>query len=918
MIRIIGIGSPFGDDATGLLAAQILAKAPPPNCEVIMADRPGVTLVELMEGAEAVILIDAVRSGAAPGTIHELSFDDLGQRGAHLVSSHDLDIATAVQLARQLGRAPDRALAIGLEVAPPDPRRLCEVGASVRRSMDRLVARVRSCAARLDDRVRQRMTVAGTVQGVGMRPFVWRTAKSMGLGGYVRNAPGGVEIEVEGSHLQVKEFRRRLIEERPAAATIESIVFSPVKPLEETEFCAIESERGRVATTIPPDLAICVECTREILDPASRRYRYPFTNCTACGPRFTVVRTLPYDRVATTLAGFPLCEECQREYLDPADHRFRAEPTACPQCGPRAWLETPSARPGLPAGRDSIAQAAAIVRAGGIVAVQGVGGVHLACDANHEMAVSRLRRIKRRPHKPLAVMVDSIDSARTLAIVSDDEAALLGSPLAPIVVLQKKAAAKLATSIAPGNDQVGIMIAYSPIHRLLMNDVGLPLVMTSANRPGEPLARDGVEARAIFGSELDAMLLHDRPIHQRCDDGVWMAGPQGAQPIRRSRGSTPRPITVPVSAKLPILAGGADFKNSFCLLHGHSALMSQYIGSLESVATREHFRDALEKWVAVSGIEPAISVHDLHPNSVVRELVGGLGLQSVAVQHHHAHVAACLAEHGHRGPAIGIAFDGTGYGTDGAIWGGEALFADLLKFERLSHLEYLPLPGGDGAVRHPRRIAAAFLTGLFGSLFQDRVERLVGSGTAKVLATMIDRKINTFPTSSCGRIFDAVAALTEVCGEATYEAQAAIELESLARASSLVNHVYPVSLRDGVVRTGAMLAAIVGDLEHGTSAANVARAFHNTMAEIGVLMAVDARTRTGVSLVALSGGCFQNRLLLAASIDKLERERFTVLVHRAVPTNDGGLALGQAVIAAAQLSSEGAQELSCASEFRAA
>jgi hydrogenase maturation protein HypF len=916
LIRIIGIGSPFGDDATGLLAAQILADAPPPNCEVIVADRPGLRLVELMEGAEAVILIDAVRSEAAPGTIHELSFDDLGQCGAHLVSSHDLDIATAVQLARQLGRAPERALAIGLEVAPLDPGRPCEVGASVRQSMDRLVARVRACAARLDHRVRQRMTVAGTVQGVGMRPFVWRTAKSMGLAGYVRNAPDGVEIEVEGSHLQVEKFRRRLIEERPAAAAIESIVVSPVQPLEEKEFRAVESERGRAATTVPPDLAICADCSREILDRASRRYRYPFTNCTACGPRFTVVRTLPYDRAATTLAGFPLCEECQREYLDPADHRFRAEPIACPRCGPRAWLETTS--PVGPGGRDSIARAAEILRAAGIVAVQGVGGVHLACDANHEMAVSRLRRIKRRPHKPLAVMVDSLDAARTLAIVSDGEAALLVSPLAPIVVLHKNAAAKLAPSVAPGNDHVGIMIAYSPIHRLLMNDVGFPLVMTSANRPGEPLAKDGVETRAIFGSELDAMLLHDRPIHQRCDDGVWLAGPKGAQPIRQSRGSTPRPITVPVSAKLPILAGGGDFKNSFCLLHGHSALMSQYIGSLENVATQEHFRDALEKWVAVSGIEPAISVHDLHPNSVVRQLVGRLGLPSVAVQHHHAHIASCLAEHGQHGPAIGIAFDGTGYGTDGAIWGGEALIADLRKFERLSHLEYLPLPGGDGAVRHPRRIAAAFLTGLFGSLFQDRVERLVGSGTAKVLATMIDRNINTFPTSSCGRIFDAVAALTGVCAEATYEAQAAIELESLARASSLVSHVYPFSLRDGVVRTGAMLAAIVGDLEHGTSAANVARAFHNTVAEIVARMAMDARSRTGVSLVALSGGCFQNRLLLTASIDKLERERFTVLVHRAVPTNDGGLALGQAVIAAAQLSFEGAQDLSCASEFRAA
>ena len=861
--------------------------------------------MELLEDIDSVILIDAVRSGRQPGTIHEFRFDELDRCPTGFVSSHDLGVAAAVQLARKLGRAPASGRVIGIEIASGSTAQFGGLSAGTREAVCRAVERVRSAAVEFDDRGRECLMIAGTVQGVGLRPFVWRLAKSLRLTGFVRNVPSGVEIEIEGGRVHLREFRCRLQAELPCAASIESIEAEPLPLRGDTEFSAMPSERGRAATTIPPDLAACAECVREIFDPADRRYRYPFTNCTACGPRFTVVRALPYDRRNTTLRGFPLCGQCLREYEDPSNRRFRAEPIACSECGPKAWLEVRT--PGwndAGAGGDCVARAAAILRAGGVVAVQGIGGVHLACDATSEAAVARLRVIKRRVDKPLAVMVDSIGAARSFAEVSAEQGDLLTEPQAPIVLLRKGKGARLARAIAPGNDHVGVMIAYSPLHHLLVRDAARPLVMTSANRPGEPLARNGDEARAIFGDQVDALLLHDRPIHQRCDDGVWIAGPRGRQPIRLSRGGTPRVLSVPVAAPVPILGMGGDIKNSFCLLSNGAAMMSQYIGTLESVATQDHFRDSLEKWIAMSGVALRVAAHDLHPQSIGREIAERLEVETIGVQHHHAHVAACMAENGHRRPVIGIAFDGTGYGPDGAIWGGEAMIADYRDFRRVSHLQYLPLAGGDAAVRHPTRIAAAFTLALFGSKFGDRVSGLVGEENARILATMVDQRINTVETSSCGRLFDAVAALLGVRDEITYEAQAAIELEALARSAISSNHLYPFSMRDGAVQTGDILAAVIDDLESKTSKVKIARAFHDTMAEVAARMAVDARASSGIGVVALSGGCFQNRLLQAAAIRRIEREGFSVLVHRRVPANDGGLALGQAVVAAARLNSE--------------
>jgi hydrogenase maturation protein HypF len=910
LIRIIGIGSPFGDDAVGLEVAHMLAQAPPPNCEVIATDRPGADLLDLLNDSDPVILIDAAQSGAQPGILHQISFDDLDRWPLRFASSHELSLAASVQLARKLGRVPRYGRVLGIEIAPELPRVPGPLSQTAHEAVSQALAEVRSWVKELNEserqcicRARQHLVVSGTVQGVGFRPFVWRLANKLGIVGFVRNLACGVEIEVEGIRDDLDVFRRRLICEAPTAALIESIDVEDRASCGGNDFRIMPSKRGRATTTIPPDLAVCDECLSEIANPTARRHRYAFTNCTLCGPRFSVIQGLPYDRDTTTMRGFPLCSECEREYLDPSDRRFGAEPIACPQCGPKVWIELCRPQPEdarLPATEDPIRSAAAIIRSGGIVAVQGIGGVHLACDATNEDAVLRLRTIKRRAYKPLAVMVESLCSAEQFAAVSKQETALLSSSQAPIVLIRKRQGAALAQSVAPGNDYVGLMIAYSPLHHLLIRDAGCPLVMTSANLPGEALARTGDEARTTFGSTVDALLLHDRPIHQRCDDGVWTTGPQGPQPIRLSRGTTPRALVSPVEAPVPVLGLGGDLKNSFCLLSDRQAFMSQYIGTLAYAATQDHFRDSLEKWLALTAIKPCIAAHDLHPRSFTRELAAGLGVSSIAVQHHHAHLAACMAEHAHNGPAIGIAFDGTGYGADGAIWGGEAMIVDYLGFRRVSHLHYLPLAGGDAAIRHPVSVAAAFILALFGEIVDPRLCELLGAEHTHVLRRMIEQRINVVQTSSCGRLFDAVAALLGVCDEATYEAQAAIELETLARQSRRNNWTYPFSLKDGVIQVGATFSAILDEIKQGTARADIARAFHDSIAEVVAQMAADARDKSGIEIVALSGGCFQNRLLLAGSVERLQRKGFSVLTHQCVPANDGGLAFGQAVIAAAQ------------------
>jgi hydrogenase maturation protein HypF len=501
-------------------------------------------------------------------------------------------------------------------------------------------------------------------------------------------------------------------------------------------------------------------------------------------------------------------------------------------------------------------------------------------------------------------MVESLEFACALAELNAEESALLASPAAPIVLVRRRAGAALSAGIAPGNDHIGVMLPYSPLHLLLVRDARRALVMTSANLPGEPLCATADEMRARFAGTADALLLHDRPIHQRCDDGVVSVAAGVRAPIRRSRGATPRAIEVPLRARRPVLGVGGDIKNTFCLLSGRSALMSQYVGTLENASTQQHFVESLARLKRLTGIEPVLVAHDLHPASASRALAERLGVERVAVQHHHAHVAACLAENGHAGRAIGIAFDGTGYGTDGAIWGGEALIAGSRGFERIAHLEYLPLAGGDAAIRHPARIAASYLIALTGGVGIAALREAVGGQQVRIISRMVERGINTVPTSSCGRLFDAVAALLGVRYDVTYEAQAAIELESLARGARDDGSSYDIALEGGVVRLGPLFAGLADDLRRGVAREIIARRFHATVARMVVAMARAARAASAIDLAALSGGCFQNRILLADAVALLRADGFEVVTHRAVPANDGGLALGQAVVAAALDSTE--------------
>ena len=748
---------------------------------------------------------------------------------------------------------------------------------------------------------RWRLTVQGIVQGIGFRPFVYRLAQQLGLAGWVRNAAAGVEIEIEGSADALIRFLRRLREDAPPLASIADIEIRETVPLGHLDFSISQGKAGEGSTVIPPDLATCALCLKETLWPQDRRFRYPFTNCPSCGPRFTIIRSLPYERGATTMATFPLCAACAVEYAAAADRRFQAEPIACSTCGPRVWLEgEDGAWAGLP-GADVIARTAELLRQGAVVAVKGLGGFHLACDATNEEAVRRLRQAKDRLHKPVAVMVATIDEAHACGNISSAEEALLTSLQAPIVLVRKRLDSPLAAAIAPGNVYLGLLLPYTPLHHLLLRNARRPLVMTSGNRRDEPLCRTTEEAKEALSGRVDAFLFHNRPIHQRCDDSVVFVAETGPQPVRRSRGYVPLPLQVPLASSVPVLALGAELKNTFCLLRGTRAFLSQHIGDLGSLATQRHFAAALEHLQALLKIVPAVVVHDLHPDYTTSRYAASTGLPLIGVQHHHAHLAACLADNGVTEPVIGVAFDGTGYGTDGAIWGGEFLIADLQDFRRIAHLEYLPLPGGDAAIRRPYRVAFAYLLALLGEIPSLPLLSRVPDAERRVLRRMVERRINTPLTSSCGRLFDAVAAITGLRGEVTYDAQAAIELEAVAAGVEADQVRYPFALEGNEVRLGPLLAQIVREVQGGIAPAVIGWRFHQTLAELVCTVCLHVREREGLTSVALSGGCWQNRLLLSATVERLRAAGFQVHTHRQSPTNDGGISLGQAVVAAARL-----------------
>ncbi|WP_329239954.1 carbamoyltransferase HypF [Streptomyces canus] len=769
---------------------------------------------------------------------------------------------------------------------------------------------------------RRRVTVRGVVQGVGFRPYLYGLATELALAGHVTNTPEGVVAEVEGSASAVARFCELVAAQAPPLARVESVHHREMPPVGGTAFTILTSRTGGPARTlVSPDSATCADCLAELAAPADRRYRHPFVNCTHCGPRFTIVTGVPYDRANTTMAGFAMCPDCAREYADPADRRFHAQPVACPACGPRLKLVlAQETRPSDVEGVDPVTAARALLKRDAILAVKGLGGYHLACDASNQEAVALLRRRKARGDKPFAVMARTADDVRHLVRLSPAERNLLEGRARPVVLLRRRPYAggdpRPAEAVAPGSPDLGVMLPYTPVHHLLLGLPGDPdgpglLVMTSGNLSGEPIVTDDNEALERLAHLADAWLTHDRPIHVPCDDSVVRVCDGEPLVIRRSRGYAPLPVSLPLPVR-PALAVGGDLKNAFCLGAGRQAWLSAHIGDMDDVGTQRVFERAVAQLESITGVRPETLVSDRHPgyrsagwadrNAAHRPVV--------RVQHHHAHIAATMAEHGLDGTrsVIGVAFDGTGHGDDGAVWGGEFLLADYDRFTRFGHLAYVPLPGGDAAVRRPYRMALAHLRAA-GIDWSDDLActSACPPDELHVLERQLERGLNCVPTSSMGRLFDAVSSLAGVCHVAGYEAQAAVELEGAAlHAPADDTTAYAFALhgseenQDGAVRAdpAPVLAAIVGDLREGVEPALVAARFHRGVTGLVHRMCARARERHGLDTVALTGGVFANTQLSSACAAALREDGFTVLRHHLVPPNDGGLALGQLMVAA--------------------
>jgi hydrogenase maturation protein HypF len=748
-----------------------------------------------------------------------------------------------------------------------------------------------------------RISVRGVVQGVGFRPFVYRLAQEHQLKGWVRNTSGNVEIEVEGRGKAVDNFLSDLEVKAPPMARIEQVEVTFYPPKGYTGFQIGESlsQEGQYQL-VSPDIATCEDCKREIFSPTDRRFGYPFTNCTNCGPRFTIIEDIPYDRPKTTMCKFKMCPQCQREYDDPLNRRFHAQPNACPKCGPSLELVDGDGSP--VGGKDVIKSASQLLKAGKILAVKGLGGFHLACDATSDEAINTLRARKRRPAKPLAVMIGTVEEIEKHCLVSPEEKKLLESPQCPIVLLRWKHGSNISLAVAPNLKYLGAMLPYTPLHHLLLKGTGLPLVMTSGNLSEEPIAQDNDEALRRLRGIADYFLLHNRDIYARYDDSVYIV--EGVpQAMRRARSYAPYPILLPFKSK-QILACGAELKNTFCLTKDEHAFLSQHIGDMENEETLGHFENTIGLYEKLFRIEPEIIAYDMHPEYLATKYALEVGakksLKLVPVQHHHAHIVSCLVENGVEGPVIGVALDGTGYGSDGTIWGGEFLLADWRSFKRVGHLEYVPLLGGEAAIRKPYRMALSYICTLLGedlSLEGLPFTRL-DSTELEIIRQQLGRRINSPLTSSAGRLFDAVSALAGVRGEIDYEAQAAIELEMQAPDKIDKAESYPFSIvEEGmrVVKLGELFSAVVRDVRNQVPVPVISLKFHHTVAEIVAAMCKLIARESGIKQVALSGGVFQNRLLLRLATAALQRGGFSVLTHHLVPCNDGGISLGQAVVA---------------------
>ncbi len=762
-------------------------------------------------------------------------------------------------------------------------------------------------------RERRAIIVTGIVQGVGFRPFVHGVAARLGLGGFVRNLASGVRIEIEGESHLLDRFEDALASEAPAPARIERTQREDQPVRGDARFHIEPSTIGEpVNPRIAADAATCSQCLAELFDPRDRRHGYPFLNCARCGPRLTIITGVPYDRARTTMAGFSMCPRCQAEYNDPRDRRYHAQATACAECGPR--LELCDQNGGRCATDDPIARVVAELTAGKIVAIKGLGGYHLACDPRNESAVAALRSRKFREEKPFAVMVDNCARARELCEVDAAAIRLLESPRRPIVLLMKRPEIALARGVAPGNPRLGIMLPYTPLHHLILASMpGSALVMTSGNRADEPIACTDADAFERLGGIADWFLVHDRPIHVRCDDSVTRIVDGRELPIRRSRGDAPLPIPLAQECPEPILAVGGELKSTFALGLGATAILSHHLGDLEHLLAYNAFERDVALYEQLFAFAPRVIAHDMHPDYAstryAREKAAEQGVALVPVQHHHAHMASALVEHQLAGPVIGVTFDGAGYGLDGTIWGGEFLVGDALSFRRQAHLRAVPMPGGDRAAREPWRMALAYLhdAGCAPATIAARIDPLA----FRAVRGMLERSVSMPVTSSAGRLFDAAAAIAGVRDVARYEGQAAIELEWLAeRAAGDGAYPFAIDARGQaesaedtmIIDTRPLIRALAADVEEGVPRECLARRFHATLAGIIVDVCERIRAAAGIDVVVLTGGVFMNAWLASAAAGTLKSHGFAVYCHERVPPNDGGLCLGQVAVAAAMLS----------------
>ncbi len=753
--------------------------------------------------------------------------------------------------------------------------------------------------------IRSKITVEGIVQGVGFRPFIYNLAKSHNLKGYVLNNSQGVQIEVEGETSNLKIFLQDILKKLPPQAHIVRLEEERLPPLNFTDFEIKESEAQEERTAlISPDLAICNDCLEELFNSKDRRYHYSFINCINCGPRYTIIDDIPYDRPHTSMKNFRMCQDCQREYDDPSNRRFHAQPNACWKCGPRLTLiDSTKQTVDTP---DPVAKTAELLAQGFIIAIKGLGGFHLAVDATNDQSVSRLRELKLREEKPFAIMSPNVDTIRTFAKLSPEDEKLLQSPAAPIVLLPKKEAFLISPLVAPHNPSIGVMLPYTPLHHLLLNDNFTALVMTSGNLKDEPIVIDNHEALKKLGKCVDFFLVHNRDIYLRSDDSVirpfTLDSKREESITRRARGYVPHPIFVKEEL-VPLLAVGGEMKNTICLTRGGAAFLSQHIGEMGYQETHEFFLKTIEHMKRILTIEPRAIACDLHPGySSTHYAHSQNKLPVFEVQHHHAHIVSCLAENRIKEKVIGVALDGTGYGADGKIWGGEFLVADYASYKRVAHLAYLPLPGGDQAIRNSWRMALSYLV-TFSDIEIENIDlEVLNKRTPKekdIVLKLIRSSFNSPLTSSMGRLFDAVSAMLAICEKSTYEGQAAMELEMAMDVDTeeYYSFLYQQEKTCQTINPSPLIKGIISDLKEGKSSGYISLKFHNSIVTMVANTCSTLRDNLGLNKVALSGGCFQNIYILSESIRRLTKKGFEVLYHRKVPTNDGGIALGQALIA---------------------